>query len=360
MQVSKKEGRILDGAIHQWLEAEVITEEESQKLQESYEVTSFDWKRVAKYSFWLAICCIIISIASAFADKWLIELFKKLFNAPDSIKCVSFAIFSGLLYFLGIKRKSRFPEKIYSNEAIFFLGIVATAISIAFLGKAIDTGSGHFSILLLLAAIVYALLGLWFPSKLVWLFSLLSLGSWFGAETGYASGWGAYYLGMNYPLRFVLFGSALIFCGSYLFNQWEGRREFLRPTRAVGLLYLFIALWIMSIFGNYGDPDTWERAKQIELFHWSILFGVASVISIFHGVKYDDAMTRGFGLTFIFINLYTRFFEYFWEGTHKAVFFALLALSFWYFGSRAEKIWHLSVVRNLTTQSTRTRLTPRR
>jgi hypothetical protein len=351
MQVSKKEGRIISGAIQNWLEAGTITEEESQKLERSFQVTSFDWKRIAKYSFWLSISCIAISVSSVLADEWLIALFRKLFSAPDWIKCIAFAICSGFLYFFGVRRKNKFPEKIYSNESIFFLAIVATAISIGFLGKAIDTGSGHFSLLLLLAAIVYGLLGLWFPSKLVWLFSLLSLGSWFGAETGYASGWGAYYLGMNYPLRFVLFGITLIFCGSYLFSHWESRNDFLRQTRAVGLLYLFIALWIMSIFGNYGDPETWQRAKQIELFHWSIIFGAASIISILHGVKYDDAMTRGFGLTFLFINLYTRFFEYFWDGTHKAIFFALLALSFWYLGSRAEKIWQLSLVKNLTHHS---------
>jgi len=34
-------------------------------------------------------------------------------------------------------------------------------------------------------------------------------------------------------------------------------------------------------------------------------------------------------------------FEYFWDSTHKAIFFAILALSFWYLGSRAEKIWNL-------------------
>ena len=42
------------------------------------------------------------------------------------------------------------------------------------------------------------------------------------------------------------------------------------------MLYLFIALWIMSIFGNYGDLHQWERMKQIELFHWSLLFGLAA------------------------------------------------------------------------------------
>jgi hypothetical protein len=97
----------------------------------------------------------------------------------------------------------------------------------------------------------------------------------------------------------------------------------------------------MSIFGNYGDMHAWEKVKQIELFHWSLLFGLAAVASIYHGIKEDDGMTRGFGITFLFINLYTRFFEYFWNSTHKAIFFAILAVSFWYLGSRAEKIWNL-------------------
>jgi hypothetical protein len=84
---------------------------------------------------------------------------------------------SGALDFLCVRRKNKYPDKIYSNEAIFFLGIATTAVFIAFLGKAMNTGSGHFSILLLLAAVIYGLLELWFPSKLIWLFSLSSLGS---------------------------------------------------------------------------------------------------------------------------------------------------------------------------------------
>ncbi|RYZ67173.1 MAG: DUF2157 domain-containing protein, partial [Proteobacteria bacterium] len=59
-----------------------------------------------------------------------------------------------------------------------------------------------------------------------------------------------------------------------------------------------------------------------------------------HGIKIDDGMTKGFGITFLFINLYTRFFELFWDATHKAVIFALLAMSFWLIGSKAEKIWN--------------------
>ena len=38
---------------------------------------------------------------------------------------------------------------------------------------------------------------------------------------------------------------------------------------------------------------------------------------------------RKFGVTFLFINLYTKYFEFFWGVAHKAIFFTILALSFW-------------------------------
>ncbi|MFO7595748.1 MAG: hypothetical protein R6W92_05295 [Desulfocurvibacter africanus] len=145
---------------------------------------------------------------------------------------------------------------------------------------------------------------------------------------------------MNYPLRFVLFGAVL--CAVALTLEKKGWFAHLsRSTLAMGLLYLFIALWIMSIFGNYGDMDSWERIKQIELFHWSLLFGLVAAGSIYHGLRYENGMTKGFGITFLLINLYTRFFEHFWDATHKAVFFGLLGISLWLLGSRAEKIWYL-------------------
>ncbi|HJT25668.1 MAG TPA: hypothetical protein VJ873_13920, partial [bacterium] len=65
--------------------------------------------------------------------------------------------------------------------------------------------------------------------------------------------------------------------------------------------------------------------------------------AIYHGLKYDNAASRGFGITFLFINLYTRFFEYCWDSLHKAIFFALLGLSLWALGSKAEDIWNLKL-----------------
>jgi len=339
-QYNRKHASLIDAAIERWQAEGLLETETAARLKASYQAVPFDWGRLAKYAFWAALACTLIAVGSVFSDRLLMELLAQLFNAPESVKALFFTVLAAMFYSWGSQRRQRMPGKRYSNEAVFFLGIVSTAAAVAFLGRALDTGSGHYSLLLALAAVVYGVLGLWFPSGLVWVFALLSLGSWFGAETGYMSGWGAYYLGMNYPLRFVAFGIALIAAGT-AFGGWPARRAFLRPTRAMGLLYLFIALWIMSIFGNYGDINVWYHVKQIELFHWSLLFAIASGAAIWHGLKYDDGMTRGFGLVFLFINLYTRFFEYFWNSLHKAVFFALLAASLWYIGSHAERIWSL-------------------
>lgn len=340
MKLTKKKAATVKSAVESWSQAGMVSGEQRLQLLQSLEIVQFDWKRLAKYSFWISIICLIIALGSVLADDVLMELLERLFNASDMIKCICTAGIAAFFYAYGMYRKDKQPEKTFSNEAIFFLGVLATAGSIAFLGMAIDTGSGHFSLLILLASIIYGMLGLYFPSKLIWIFSLLSIGSWMGTETGYMSGWGAYYLGMNFPLRFVVFGLAIT-VASCLFEGWAVRKEFLRPTRIIGLLNVFIALWIMSIFGNYGDMHHWEAVKQIQLLHWSLLFAIAAVAAIYHGIKEDDGMTRGFGITFLFLNLYTRFFEYFWDATHKAIFFAILAVSFWVLGSRAEKIWTL-------------------
>ena len=71
-----------------------------------------------------------------------------------------------------------------------------------------------------------------------------------------------------------------------------------------------------------------------------LLFAVAAVLCIYISLKTDDGMLRGFGLTFLAINLYTRYFEYFWDGMNKVVFFLILAASLAVIGRYAERIWH--------------------
>lgn len=343
MHLNKKQGHFLNETIQTWESNGILSKEVADKLKASYTIRPFDYKKLAKYSFWISIISVVIAFGAIVADEWLIRLIETFFSSSATGLCISFALAAAGIYYLGLQRRRKYPDKVFSNEAIVFLGVLLTAASVAYLGKALDTGSGHFSILFLLSTVLYAVLAFWFPSKLVWIFALLSLGSWFGTETGYVSGWGAYYLGMNFPLRFVMFGGLLV-AGSFLLNGNKRFVEFHKPTYIMGLLYLFISLWLLSIFGNYGSMDNWYSARQIELFHWGLLFGLVAVGAIYYGLKHDDYTSRSFGITFLFINLYTKYFEFFWEGTHKAIFFSILAVSFWFIGQRAEKIWNLEFI----------------
>jgi hypothetical protein len=340
MKLPRKQAAVVRDAIERWRLDGMIPDSQATTLAATIEVQYFDWRKLAKYSFWIAVFSIVSSVSAALSDQALMDLIERLFATPPIVRCLALAVAASGLYRRGLIRRAQAPDKVYRNEAIFFLGVLATAGAISQLGIALDTGTGHFSLLLLLSFLVYAVLGVVLESNLIWVFALASLGGWMGTETGYMSGWGAYYLGMNYPLRFVLFGGLLTGCALASETHPIGQR-FFRSTLVMGLLYVFIALWIMSIFGNYGDMGTWQRVKQIELFHWAILFGAVAGWAIYHGLRHDNDITKGFGLTFLGINLYTRFFELFWDNLHKAIFFALLGLSFWYIGSKAETIWNL-------------------
>jgi hypothetical protein len=338
LKLNRKNASLIQNAVEQWKVSGVLTDVEASKLTQTIEVVPFDWKRLAKYSFWIAIICLVTAVSAILSDSALMKLLRAIFDAPAGLRALGLAVIAGGFYYWGVTRKQKHIDKIYSNEALLFLGVLATAGSVWQIGEALGSGSDHFSVLLLLACAVYGIVGWIFKSNLIWLFSLVSLGGWFGAETGYVSGWGAYYFGMNYPLRFILFGGLLV-AGTLVLQSKPKFEPFYRTTLIMGLLYLFMALWILSIFGNYGSMASWQEAKQIELFHWSLLFAMVAGGSVYHGLKTDNGVTKGFGITFLLINLYTRFFEFFWDGLHKAIFFALLAASFWWLGSRAEKIF---------------------
>lgn len=338
MLLSKKRHKLVSKVIDTWKKEGVVSENESQRLHDSIEISKFDWKRLAKYSFWIAGISLAISLFTILFDEAIMIILERLFMMTPIAKSTLLALGALTLYCWGFRRKQSKPDKRFSNEFLLFAGAILTSGAITFFGVAVDIGSEHYSILILMATIVYLLIGGFFPSAPMWILGLISLSLWFGAETGYLSGYGAYFLGMNYPVRFILFGGMIIVASFFI-----GKSKFMhvsKSTYIMGLLNLFLALWIMSIFGNYGDMTIWHVASGAERFIWSLLFGLAAVASIVWGLKNDDGIARGFGITFLFINLYTKYFEYFWDVFHKAIFFALLALSFWLLGRYSEKAFN--------------------
>lgn len=345
LNLDKQESEFLNRAIEVWEKDNLIDASTAGKLRNSYEVKGFDWMRLAKYSFWIALICGGASFCYLIVNDAVINLLKNLYYTPDIIISIISAAAAAFLFIWGRRLEKRNPERIFSNEAVIFTGILFTACCIAYLGKTFDKGSGHYSLLFLISVFVYGFLGWRMRSRLIWLFALISLGSWFGTETGYQTNWADYFLGMNYPLRFVAFGVLLV-AACYFLRKKAWFAYFNELTYVAGLLYLFLSLWMLSIFGNYGNIDSWWHVKQISLFYWGIISGAVAGGFLFYGLKTKDVIAREFGITFLLIFIYTKYFEYFWDHTNKTLFFAILAGSFWLIGRKAEKIWNLNSKRD--------------
>ena len=340
MKLSKQKAKVLNSAINDWEKKQLVSAEQATKLRSSYQIVGFDWRLLAVYSFWIAISCFLIAVGVLLADDYLLELIAKIIDTPASTLALISAVIAALLYVGGVRRRHKHPEKTISNEATFFFAVLMTAVSVGFVRETALIGHNHDPALLLLLTAIYATLGIRLSSVLIWLFALGGFAGWALSQTSDWAGQSSYFLGMSLTLRFAVIG-VLVLALSLVADKNARIASLKLPTRFAGLLYLFTALWLLSIFGNYEDLVAWSQVSQIELIHWSFIAITACIVSLYIGIKADDDLCRSFGMTFLLINLYTRYFEYFWESFHKALFFAILAISFWLIGSHAEKLWQL-------------------
>jgi len=249
----------------------------------------------------------------------------------DSLAFLALLLSAGALAFLGgglylIQTKARrsLPK---TGNALIVVGCLLLAADVFILADLLLPKGDHWSLLVLFVGLVYVALAYAFKNPVVLVMALVALATWFGAESGYASGWGAYYLGMNYPLRFVAV-SPLVLLAGYLHRRFlPGRFEgFEKVYFALGLLYLSLSLWILSIFGPNEGPLIGDRHSHGVLAAFSVLWLGVSVGCFLVGSRFDNRMFRGFGLTFIILNLYTRYYEYFWDSLDKWVFFIVLGV----------------------------------
>ncbi|KAH8676086.1 integral membrane protein [Xylariales sp. PMI_506] len=338
IQLPSNHARILQAALQQWSRDDLITDSQAEILQSTIQIQeeSFDWQNFAKYTFRLALICLFIAVTSILADNAFRKLIRSFLALPAWLRSAATAIGATAVHRWGYNRSFNAPTQVWTNESIHGLGALCFGLAAFQLAEWLDAREAknfdRLNWVLLLLAGIYGATGLLTGSNFIYSCGMVVLGGWFGAMTGYISGWGAYYFGMNYPIRFVLFGLSIIGT-AYLMRLSSYTAVLWSTTRTWGLIYLFVALWILSIFGNDGLFDkegsgrsAWRGSPgNVRLLVWSLAFGLAAVAAILHGLEYRDSVTKGFGLTFLGINLYTKYFEVFWNRWYKPLFFVGLA-----------------------------------
>lgn len=122
MKLPRKQAVVVRDAIERWKQDGVIHEAQAITQAATIEVQYFNWRKLAKYSFWIALFSIVSSVSAAFSDRWLIDLLQRLFDTPPIARCVLLATASGALYRCGLAGREQAPDKAYSNEQFSFSG----------------------------------------------------------------------------------------------------------------------------------------------------------------------------------------------------------------------------------------------
>jgi hypothetical protein len=209
----------------------------------------------------------------------------------------------------------RLREKpyVWTRRSLELLGGFAL-IGLTFtLGIIYSTGSGNWPALLLIDLCLLLPLSYALGNLLLLVLSAVVFFTWFGGVTGYVSGWGAYWFGMNYPARFLAMGIGISLVGLLhrqaeygLLTRFKG---FFYVWLASGVFFSEMALWLMSLFGNFGS--IWEggyHASAGELILFNVVWAGANAGLLWLGTRYALRMLRGFAVTFLIIQGYTLFF----------------------------------------------------
>jgi hypothetical protein len=131
-------------------------------------------------------------------------------------------------------------------------------------------------------------------------------------------GHGGYYMGMRDERVTALVGVLALAFGLWHERQWERDAEsrwlgFGHLFIVFGLVYVNLSVWFLSLF-----PGS---------LPYVLLFTGACLAQLVLGASMRDPRFTGFGIVFLSIDLYTRFFEHFWDSLSKGAFFALAGLA---------------------------------
>jgi len=256
--------------------------------------------------------------------------------------------------------------------ALVFLGCVMFGTDIVLIALIYDLTAEH-AWSLLIQCVAWLSIAYVVRSRLVLFLALAGVVAWFGAEVGYC--WGGYWLYLGRPFHFIGVGACMLAVGGL--HAWRGRREFATAWALVGLLLVYLSTLILSIFDvqKHVRLDTttagavvwvlfaapyllalaavtvihvrWKRttltdppvlvvlfvlalmtlASVIAITHQSrelwfiLLITVLTSAGIYLGVAWESPVFLNTSLVFFAVNLYTRFYEYFWDAMPKSLFF---------------------------------------
>jgi len=300
-----------------------------------------------------------------FASNW-IE-----FGRPT--KVASLLVMTAGFYVFGIEftehGRWRFPTL---GLALVFIGCVMFGADILLLALIYGLRAQH-AWSLLIDTVAWLAIAYLLRSRLILYLGLIGVASWFGAEVGYL--WGGYWIYLGRPFHFLGLGACLLAVSGL--HAWRGNRRFAAPYALVGLLLIYLSTLLLSIFDFQREfrAVAWQAPASVWLmlvgpyalaiaamvvihFGWQrtsltdppviltlgllVLLLILSIVAwtpgpreayfivlltiltaggIYLGIAWESPVLLNTSIVFFAINVYTRFYEYFWAAMPKSLFF---------------------------------------
>lgn len=297
--MSRGLNRRIAAELEELVQQQVLSPGEASKIAERYPTTPWDVLVLVR---WFTI------LGAVTAGAGMVILAKEYVNAMRLGEMGLLAAMVGFI-FLG-RYLARERDLVKTGAALEMAGGFALQGLTFLLAVDFSTGSKNWPALVgtqsaLLAALAY-LLG----NRLVLIHAGVCFFVFFGGETGYMSGWGAYWLAMTYPVRFLAMGMvflaaawahAALLCGAY--------QGFSRVYGHLGLLDVHLALWFLAVFGYFEKEVRWSGNSE-ERVAFSVVWALVSLLCLWLAGTTGQRMLRSYGLTFLVIDVYTFYFQF--------------------------------------------------
>lgn len=337
MKLNRKQKETTSKLIDWWDDQGLLNEGQSSALKESIELKTINWKKVAEYLMGLAILSIVIAFLTLVADEWILEIFERLFEISDLAIFVLLMVLSAFFYIAAWRMHSRPKRFKLSLETLLLLGGLSFGGALNYLGKMLGLEGFAETLLVLVFAIHCFPIAKFFNSLLMAGIGWLGIMLWLGIESGRPNEWSGSWLGMNLALRYLFF--SFIPLGTGLILKQSGKLiHFAMLSERTGWLFLWLSLWGLALFGNHHNLNTWNDASALSLLPWGLLMALAAGALWYLGKLRHNKEWMWMGGLALIANAYTQFFLFLWEPLHPALFFAIMGVSFWLLGRRAEMI----------------------
>jgi len=293
--------RLMSAQVESLRREELIDAATYDALAARYETTGWNWLSLGR---WLLLFGAISATAGLYF--FMVEFVQW---TPEKIAVIlGVALVAAFTGAQGLGHRGL----IWSRRSLELIGGLLLIGCTFALGIIYSSGSGNWPALLLIDLLLLVPLAYALNNVLVLILSVVVFFSWFGGMTGYVSGWGAYWFGMNYPLRFLFAGTAIAGVGVLhrlseigLLARYRG---FFKIWLSAGVFFGEMALWLMSLFGNFGTINAAYRETTAELWLFNLLWAGSNALLLFLGSRYGLRMLRGYAVTFLIIQAYTVFF----------------------------------------------------